>query len=175
MTQSMSSMAKWQHRLIHDVYVLLDDGDRRVLEELQLSPLEFSVLRQLDTEDGRRLTDVGATLLCVKSTITRVADRLERSGLLMRSPDPSDRRAQRLLLTPKGSWVLERAIRTHDRSVERRMGKLTVEEQHTLGTLLAKLRDHLHDELATPEQPAAHVIPADIATAQRAVDAPSGD
>jgi DNA-binding MarR family transcriptional regulator len=169
-------MAKLQHRLIHDVYVLLDDGDRRVLEELHLSPLEFSVLRQLDAEDGRRLTDVGATLLCVKSTITRVADRLERNGLLMRSPDPSDRRAQRLLLTPKGSWILERAIRTHDRSVERRMSKLSADEQHTLGALLAKLRDHLHDELDLNENAAsAPMLPTELKLSQHAMDSPSGD
>jgi len=169
-------MAKLQHRLIHDVYVLLDDGDRQVLEELQLSPLEFSVLRQLDAEDGRRLTDVGATLLCVKSTITRVADRLERNGLLMRSPDPSDRRAQRLLLTPKGCWVLDCAIRTHDRSVERRMSKLSAEEQHILGTLLAKLRDHLHNDLDGDEKASsARVLPSELKISQHALDAPSGD
>lgn len=147
MTHSLISIAKCQHRLIHDVYVLLDDGDRRTLENVQLSMLEFAVLRQLDTSEGRRLTEVGGTLLCVKSTITRVADRLERNGLVVRMPDPDDRRAQRLLLTPHGVEVVERAIALHDQSIERRMNLLTNEEQRQLTSLLAKLRTHLHDDL----------------------------
>jgi hypothetical protein len=94
----------------------------------------------------------------------------------MRSPDPSDRRAQRLLLTPKGSWILERAIRTHDRSVERRMSKLSADEQHTLGALLAKLRDHLHDELDLNENAAsAPMLPTELKLSQHAMDSPSGD
>lgn len=156
MTHSLLSLAKCQHRLIHDVYILLDDGDRRTLGNVQLSMLEFAVLRQLDSSAGRRLTEVGGTLLCVKSTITRIADRLERNGLVVRTPDPDDRRAQRLLLTPYGAEVVERAISLHDQSIERRMSMLTDEEQRQLTSLLAKLRTHLHDDLK--QLPAGEIV-----------------
>lgn len=141
------SIAHQQHRLIHDIYVLLDDGDRHVLEATGLTPLEFAVLQRLSTERGRRLTDIGAELLCVKSTITRLVDRLEADGLVQRTPDPDDRRAQRLLLTQRGVAVREQATTLHDASVERRMALLDPEEQMLLRGLLEKLRAGLRNEL----------------------------
>jgi DNA-binding MarR family transcriptional regulator len=143
-----TSLAQRQHRLIHDIYVLLDDGDRRVLEALKLSPLEFSVLQHLDQTHGRRLTDVGAELLCVKSTTTRVVDRLVADGLVVRTPDPDDRRAQRLLLTDRGAAVREESARLHRAAVDRRLGMLSPVEQHELVELLEKLRSGLRLDLA---------------------------
>jgi DNA-binding MarR family transcriptional regulator len=145
------SLAHQQHRLIHDIYVLLDDGDRRVLEVSNLTPLEFSVLQRLSTDQGRRLTDIGAELLCVKSTITRLVDRLEADGLVRRTPDPDDRRAQRLLLTARGVVVREQANTLHNDAVERRMALLTPEEQAVFQTLLEKLRTGLRAELKEAE------------------------
>ena len=141
------STAHQQHRLIHDVAVLLDDGDRRVLEVSNLTPLEFAVLQRLTTDQGRRLTDIGAALVCVKSTITRLVDRLEADGLVRRTPDPDDRRAQRLLLTARGETVRAQATIRHTHAVERRMALLTPEEQAVFQTLLEKLRVGLRAEL----------------------------
>lgn len=151
MTREELFLAQEQHRLIHDIYVLVDDGDRQVLAPLNLSPLEFAVLQQLDLEQGRRLTDVGATVLCVKSTITRIVDRLENEGLVLRTPDPDDRRAQRLLLTPRGEVVRREAMAAHQASIERRFGQLSLEEQYQLRDLLTKLRDDLRASLEQPE------------------------
>ncbi|GAB4438743.1 MAG: MarR family transcriptional regulator [Chloroflexi bacterium OHK40] len=141
-------LAQQQHRLIHDIYVMLDDGDRRVLETVDLSPLEFAVLQRLDPSQGRRLTDIGAELLCVKSTITRLVDRLEADGLVRRMPDPDDRRAQRLVLTPRGISVRDEAAELHSAAVERRLSLLAPAEQQLLCELLAKLRAGLQRDLA---------------------------
>jgi MarR family 2-MHQ and catechol resistance regulon transcriptional repressor len=147
MVEQPPSIAHQQHRLIHDIFVLLDDGDRHVLEATNLTPLEFAVLKKLSTEKGRRLTDIGTELLCVKSTITRLVDRLEADGLVRRTPDPDDRRAQRLLLTQRGVAVRDQASSLHNASVERRMAFLSSEEQATLQILLEKLRTGLRGEL----------------------------
>jgi DNA-binding MarR family transcriptional regulator len=147
MASDVLSLAHQQHRLIHDIYVLLDDGDRRVLEVTNLTPLEFAVLQRMDHDRGRRLTDVGAELLCVKSTITRLVDRLEEAGLVQRTPDPDDRRAQRVILTPHGDEVRATAIALHDAAVERRMSLLAPAEQEILMDLLTKLRSGLSGDL----------------------------
>lgn len=148
MSNDTGSITHQQHRLFHEIYVLLDDGDRRLLDLMQLTPLEFAVLQRLDSEQGRRLTDVGAELLCVKSTITRLVDRLEADGLVVRTPDRDDRRAQRLLLTPHGVTVCAEALRLHNASVERRLETLSLQEQHELVALLLKLRNGLKEDLA---------------------------
>ncbi|MFP4439975.1 MAG: MarR family winged helix-turn-helix transcriptional regulator [Chloroflexaceae bacterium] len=160
MTTDRLLLAKQQHRLMHDIYVLMDDGDRRVLAPLNLSPLEFAVLQQLDMEQGQRLTDVGAKLLCVKSTITRIVDRLEREGLVLRTPDPDDRRAQRLLLTTHGAAVRMEGLTAHNRAIERRMSVLSLNEQQQLQALLTKLRAGLQENLDEVEDEVAEVAAA---------------
>lgn len=148
-------LAQTQHRLLHDIYALLEDDDRRVFEFAKLSPLEFAVLQRLDLNQGHRLTDLGAELLCVKSTVTRLVDRLEASGLVRRTPDPQDRRAQRLMLTPRGNLVRAEAAVLHNTAVERRMSLLTGDEQQMLQTLLEKLLKGLAGNLAEQREPAA--------------------
>ncbi|MCI3276884.1 MarR family winged helix-turn-helix transcriptional regulator [Streptomyces cylindrosporus] len=57
-----------------------------------------------------------ATLLhCDKTNITGLVDRLQRRGLLIRQPDPNDRRMTRVHLTPEGKAVtsqFQQAINT---------------------------------------------------------------
>lgn len=133
--------------MFHDIYVLLDDGDRRVLRAFNLSPSQFAVLLLLDGEAGWRLTDLSERLLVDKSTITRIVDRLERAGLVRREADPDDRRVQRVALTGQGRETRDRARAAHERSIERRMGALDTDEQRQLLALLTRLRDGLQADL----------------------------
>jgi DNA-binding MarR family transcriptional regulator len=136
-----------QYRLIHDIYVLLDDGDRRVLSTCNLTTSQYAVLRLLDVEEGRRLTSLSDRLLCARSTITRIVDQLEAVGLVRRIDDPEDRRAQHAVLTPKGANMLETALSTHCTSVTNRMDYLDEAEQQQLILLLGKLRNGLRAQL----------------------------
>jgi DNA-binding MarR family transcriptional regulator len=150
----MLSLATQQYRMISDIYVLLDDGDRRVLRAFNLNTSQYNVLLLLDAERGWRLTDLSERLLFDKSTVTRIIDRLEQMGLVQRIADVGDRRAQRVLLTASGVSLREHAYIAHERSLEQRLGVLDAEERRRLHTLLAKLRDglqssfsnHTHDE-----------------------------
>lgn len=139
-----SAPAYQQYRLIHDIYVLLDDGDRRVLGTCNLTTSQYAVLRLLNVDEGRRLTSLIDQLLCARSTITRIIDQLEDIGLVGRIDDPEDRRAQRAVLMPKGAKLLESAQATHCASVANRMDCLTEMEQVQLVQLLGKLRNGLH-------------------------------
>jgi MarR family transcriptional regulator, 2-MHQ and catechol-resistance regulon repressor len=143
----MRSQGTQQYRMIHDIYVLLDDGDRRVLRSFNLSSSQFAVLLLLDADAGWRLTDLSERLLFDKSTITRIIDRLEQAELVRRIADPGDRRVQRVVLTPQGLALREQARTAHDRSLERRMAVLDADEQRHLCALLAKLRTGLQAEL----------------------------
>ncbi|MCX7791670.1 MAG: MarR family transcriptional regulator [Chloroflexaceae bacterium] len=135
--------------MFHDIYVLLDDGDRQVLRAFNLSPSQFAVLLLLDGEAGWRLTDLSERLLVDKSTITRIVDRLESAGLVRREADPDDRRVQRVVLTGEGQQTRDRARAAHELSIERRMGALDADEQRELLRLLTRLRDGLQADLVT--------------------------
>lgn len=61
------------------------------------------VLMTLWHEDGLKAVEVGRRAGLEPSTMTGLLDRMERDGLLMRRPDPDDRRAQRIFLSDTGS------------------------------------------------------------------------
>jgi DNA-binding MarR family transcriptional regulator len=48
------------------------------------------------------LSELAAKLVCVRSNVTQLVDRLEMEGLVKRADDPSDRRAVRAEVTALG-------------------------------------------------------------------------
>lgn len=148
MSSDLLSIPVYEHyRIIHDIYVLLDDGDQRVLSEFDLTASQYGVLNLLDTHEGQRLTTLSDRLLCARSTITRIIDQLEQDGLVRRVGDAEDRRAQRVVLTPKGEAQRQRVRTSHENSLERRLSILSLDEYQQLHRLLAKLRDGLRAQL----------------------------
>jgi DNA-binding MarR family transcriptional regulator len=156
----MLSLGEQQYRMIHDIYVLLDDGDRRVLRAFNLSTSQFAVLLLLDADQGWRLTDLSDRLLFDKSTVTRIIDRLEQADLVRRIADPADRRVQRVVLTALGLDQRNQARAAHEHSLQRRMAVLDSDEQRHLCTLLAKLRDGLQSDLDETTDSLTHGAPA---------------
>ena len=62
------------------------------------------------TADGTRLTDLAAWAGMTRPSMAQLVDELEADGLLERQPDPTDRRAKLIRLTPAG-WDAIRAGR----------------------------------------------------------------
>jgi len=128
---------------IYDLLVktslVMADGDRRVLHTFGLTLTQYSALQLLDVHVGQRLVDLAEILLCERSTVTRIVDRLESSGLVERKNDPADRRTQRVVLTPAGLELKEQSRLVHAESVHRRMSLLNGAEQAQLSLALEKL------------------------------------
>jgi len=76
-----------------------------------LSWPEYEVLFRLNIAAGRplRMNEIAAQLLAGPSSITRIADRLDRDGLITRETPPDNRRVVRARLTDRGRQVLARA------------------------------------------------------------------
>jgi DNA-binding MarR family transcriptional regulator len=138
------------YRLIHDIYVLLDASDRRVLEPFSLTTAQFRILSLLDTQPEWRLTDLSDAMLCARSTITRLIDTLENSGWIQRTNDPIDRRVQQVRLTPSGVERIRSARIAHQKSLEARLGELNNPSQEELLSILESLRAHLYQFLENP-------------------------
>lgn len=73
------------------------------LEAVELSLPKFSALKHLALADGPLpLGELASRMVCVRSNITQLVDRLEADGLVCRVVDPKDRRSVRAALTPLG-------------------------------------------------------------------------
>jgi DNA-binding MarR family transcriptional regulator len=103
---------------------------------------QFRVLRILDNAaQPIRLSDLAARLGIVPRSATSVVDDLEAAGLLARQPDPHDRRATLVDLTPDGRQILT-TLREKRRDVMlSQLARLTTTEQQTLATLLQRLAE----------------------------------
>ena len=137
---------------------MLDDGDRRVFRAFGITLPQYRVLKSLDLEDGQRLTTLSESLLRAKSTITRIVDQLEADGLVRRTNDEADRRAQRVVLTPAGTHLLAQACEAHVANVARRFNlALPDGDRETFHRLLQEL----HDGLVTDLQAASDDVALD--------------
>lgn len=80
-------------------------GDFAVLfKEHGISEPAYNTLRILRAagEDGRACHEIGDHLVARVPDVTRLVDRLEKSGLVMRARSAEDRRVVRVRLTPTG-------------------------------------------------------------------------
>ncbi len=90
------------------------------------------------------------------AVVTGIVDRLERRDLVRRQPDASDRRRQRLALTPAGLAASEEVERILIDDLAEQLAGVTPEELAELGRALALL----HRSFATLEHRALPVVPA---------------
>jgi DNA-binding MarR family transcriptional regulator len=77
----------------------------RILKEKGLPDISvayFAVLQALWENDGLSISDLGEKVQLEKSTMTSLIDRMEAAGLLRRDDHPTDRRAYKICLTPRG-------------------------------------------------------------------------
>lgn len=72
------------------------------LDEFDVTPVQYGILNCLWCNDGLTASQIAHNLSLDGSTITGILDRMENKELLMRVPDPNDRRAIRVVLTEKG-------------------------------------------------------------------------
>jgi DNA-binding MarR family transcriptional regulator len=93
--------------------------------------------------DGSRLTDLAATAGLSLSSMAELADDLESLGYLERRPDPADRRAKLVCLTPSG-W---RAIRTGRAIIEQIEHEWGSRVGHQRFAVLCRTMQELLDEL----------------------------
>jgi DNA-binding MarR family transcriptional regulator len=98
---------------------------RRLDEELQaahgVSLAEYDAMLQLVNAPGRRLrmSVLADRVLLSRSGITRLVDRLEASGMVVRSACVTDARGAEAALTDRGLERLRAASRTHLEGVQR--------------------------------------------------------
>ncbi|HEY3318078.1 MAG TPA: MarR family transcriptional regulator [Coriobacteriia bacterium] len=79
------------------------------LRPLSMTYPQFGVLLALLGQEGMTQRELGEMLQIDRTTVSVICDSLERHGWAERRPDPSDRRAKRVFLTPLGRETIARA------------------------------------------------------------------
>ncbi len=88
---------------------------------IRVTIAQSGILFLLKQRDGRTMTELSTILAVDNSTLTGLADRLERAGFIRRDANPGDRRSSNLYLTAAGREECNRAkevIRSVNRQVK---------------------------------------------------------
>jgi DNA-binding MarR family transcriptional regulator len=96
------------------------DMEAPVLQAHGVSMWAYIVLSRLGSEPVRGQSVLAESIGADKTRIIDVLDDLQDRGLIRREPDPADRRARLLALTPKGRRLrdqVRRAIRREEQRV----------------------------------------------------------
>jgi len=93
------------------VGLLLEAFQARCFDPFGLRFIDYSVLRMLELEGELSPSRLAELVVRSSGGMTQILDRLERSGLLARQPDPRDRRKLTVGLTPAGLRLVRRANR----------------------------------------------------------------
>jgi DNA-binding MarR family transcriptional regulator len=126
------------------VALLLDDFHGRCFSQFGLRFIDYSLLRVLQIAGPPyALSPTRLSEILVRSTggMTQILDRLERDGLVRRTPDPSDRRKVIVDLTPAGLRLVDAANALY---VERKDDALRQVDSAQLDQIDAAVRHLLH-------------------------------
>jgi len=111
----------------------------QLAQAMSLTHSNCKVLAYLERNEGvcqsrlAELTDIDPM------TMVRILDRMEADGLLERTPDPEDRRARCLYLTPKSKPVLDEIWHIADQVIEEMFTGASKSEREVFIKMLGRI------------------------------------
>ncbi|MFN2188548.1 MAG: MarR family winged helix-turn-helix transcriptional regulator [Candidatus Promineifilaceae bacterium] len=133
--------------LLNEIYLILDDGDRRLFSQFDLTPPRYYALVHIGHKPGISISNLSDLMLCDKSNATRIVKGLEGEGLVYRLPHETDGRTLRLFLTKSGEEIRRKAINAHTVYNEKRFEDGLVGMDDELKLDLIELKKHLRASL----------------------------
>lgn len=121
-------------------------------ESLPMAQVE--ILQRLRDEPELRINDLAARHRLASTTVSVLVQQLVVAGLVTRTPDPADRRAVRLALTPVGLKTLDEWLAAHERRLQAALRRLDKADRAAVLDALPALT-RLVDELESEESPAS--------------------
>lgn len=115
---------------------------------LGLTPGTFPAMLELWAEDGLTQRDLVSRLDIEQATMANTLSRMERDGLIHRTPDADDRRAQRVWLTDHGRALREPATQAARSVNQEALAELGQDERAAFLTTLARLTQHMQSQRA---------------------------
>jgi DNA-binding MarR family transcriptional regulator len=119
----------------------------RLRETFGITLPRFDLMAQLERyPDGLRMGELSRRLMVTGGNVTGITDLLEKEGLVVRVPDPHDRRAFAVKLTEAGRGAFAGMAVVHERWIQELLQDIPPADKATLIDLLSKLKLHLdHD------------------------------
>ena len=130
------------YMLIRHTYYSINKCEDELFATIGLTSQQLATLLAIkQAPDPVTQADIGNWLDRDAASISSIINNMSRNGLVERKRDLGDRRAVRLVITPKGEKILERAKEPVVGQLMEIMSCLSGEETRTINRLLKKIRD----------------------------------
>jgi DNA-binding MarR family transcriptional regulator len=129
------------------LYLELHHAFHRQLDEAMsavgVSMARAKVLKQLSERGPMNQAAIAVRLGVAPRSVTDTVDGLEREGLAARRPNPDDRRAWVVEITPAGATVLAQALKVKKQAMNQIFGAFDAPTRAEFAALLTSMRDRL--------------------------------
>jgi DNA-binding MarR family transcriptional regulator len=104
----------------------------------------FDMMAQLERHpEGMRMGELSKRMMVTGGNVTGITDQLEREKLVQRVPDPSDRRAWAVRLTPAGRTAFAEMAAVHERWIDEMLADIPAEDKSALIGMLTSMKGRL--------------------------------
>ncbi|MBN1806427.1 MAG: MarR family transcriptional regulator [Sedimentisphaerales bacterium] len=141
------------HEALLNIYYSASCLKKKACEFLRpfgLTDVQFNLMMllkyQSDQEEGLSQAQLSNMMLVNRANITTLIDRMEKTGLVVRTHAPSDRRTNIVKLTDRGRRLLGEIEPLYTKEVKRVMAVLKQDEQKTVIEMLEKIRGNIPEQ-----------------------------
>ncbi len=118
-----------------------------VMHEAGLTLPQMVALHSLKHAGAQSINSLAEQLNLSTSAVSHLVDRLVDRELVDRAEDPEDRRQKRVGLTPAGTALLERLVRSRNAEIAAVASRLDPQTHRTVVGLLEEVVQHLQKSL----------------------------
>ena len=115
-------------------------------EGIVISPEQLTVLSLLWKKDRVSQQELCNATFKDKPNMTRLIDSLEKMGLVVRTPDESDKRNNLIVLTEDGKAIEEKAFKVANKTMLKALKGVTPEELAMGQKLLKKIFNNMQEK-----------------------------
>ena len=128
--------------LAHVARLMRRNFDERA-RKIGVTRPQWQVLTLLRRHEGINQGGLADILEVEPITLGRMIDRLQDADLVVRRPDPADRRAWRLFMTERGNGLLEQLQPHANETFEQALEGISAGQQNELMAVLDRMRTNL--------------------------------
>lgn len=136
--------------VLHDVARLLRKRFEQRSRAAGLTRAQWQVLAYLSVHEGIHQNKLADLIEIMPITLARLLDKMQAGGFIERRPDPADRRAWLLYLTPKAHPLIEVMRSNGQKTREEAFTGLSADAQRQLLQTLCLIKSNLLEACAQP-------------------------
>lgn len=124
-------------------YQLCERAISQRVAPLGISLAQHDVLANVMHAPGLTQQEIADRLLVARSNVSMLLSSMEKSGLLERTKDETDRRIRRIFLTPRGRKIAEASLAAQTEVVDKMISAIEQTEVVTIGAAMEKVEQAL--------------------------------